>query len=82
MRDTLIVEQLITGMRGTPVLEKKIIVSHWNASHWPNEATLVSVTWMRVTGLIEHISVSRLGQDSLTQQIIAYADWDINYLTF
>ena len=73
MRDTFIVEQLITGMRVTPILET-IIFCHWNASHWPNEATLVSITGMRVTGLIEHISVSRTGQDSLTQQIIAYAD--------
>jgi hypothetical protein len=81
MRDTLIVEQLATGRRVTPVLET-IIVSHWNASHSLNEATLLSVTGMRVADLMEHISVSHLEQDSLTGQIIAYADWDVNYLTF
>jgi hypothetical protein len=81
MRDTFIVEQLVTGMRVIPILET-IIICHWNAIHSPNEATLLSITGMRVAGLMEHISVNHLGQDRLTQQIIAYADWDVNYLRF
>jgi hypothetical protein len=52
MRDPLIVEQLVTGMRVTSLLET-ITVSHWNASHSPNEATLLSVTGMRVASLME-----------------------------
>ena len=72
MRDPLIVEQLVTGMRVTPLLET-IIVSHWNASHSPNEATLLSITGMRVTGLMEQHIHYHLEQDSLTQQIIDYA---------
>jgi hypothetical protein len=72
------VEQLITGIRVTSLLET-IIASRWNASHSPNEATLLSITGMRVTGLMEQHIHYRLGQDSLTQQIIAYADCDSDY---